>query len=54
MPYTITDDETTLMIRATIVNRIELKELIDKLQQRLDGEDVNITTGEETDERQAG
>ena len=42
--YTITDDNDTLNIRAIITDRIELKELVDKLQLVLDGKDVNITT----------
>lgn len=49
--YTIVDDGDVLNIRASITDRIELRELVGKLQKRLDGEDVNITTQEKTDER---
>lgn len=44
MSYTITDDNDTLNIRAVITNRIELAELVEKLQRRLDGKEVNVTT----------
>ena len=53
MPYTIDDDNDTLNIRAVITNRIELAELVEKLQMRLDGKEVNVSTPpkptEETD-----
>lgn len=44
MPYFIDDDGDTLNIRAIIHNRIELQELVEKLQARLDGKEVNVTT----------
>lgn len=44
MPYTIDDDNDTLNIRAVITNRIELAELVEKLQMRLDGKEVNVST----------
>lgn len=44
MPYFIDDDGDTLNIRAIIHNRIELQELVEKLQLRLDGKEVNVTT----------
>ncbi len=43
--YTIVDDGPTIAIRATLVSRDELKELIAKLQTRLDAEkESNIST----------
>jgi hypothetical protein len=42
--YTIVDDGDEINIRATITQRWELAELVTKLQQRVDGMPVNITT----------
>ena len=44
MSYTITDDGDEINIRATITQRWELAELVTKLQQRVDGLAVNLTT----------
>jgi hypothetical protein len=44
MAYTIVDDGDEICIRATISQRWELAELVTKLQQRVDGLPVNITT----------
>ena len=44
MPYTIVDDGDEINIRATITQRWELAELVTKLQQRVDGLSVNLTT----------
>jgi hypothetical protein len=44
MPYTIVDDGDEICIRATISQRWELAELVTKLQQRVDGKEVNLTT----------
>ncbi len=44
MPYTIVDDGDEICIRATISQRWELAELVTKLQQRIDGKPVNLTT----------
>ena len=44
MPYTIVDDGDEINIRATITQRWELAELVTKLQQRVDGLPVNLTT----------
>ena len=42
--YTIVDDGDEINIRATITQRWELAELVTKLQQRVDGLPVNLTT----------
>ena len=42
--YTIVDDGDEICIRATISQRWELAELVTKLQQRVDGLPVNLTT----------
>ena len=42
--YTIVDDGDEINIRATITQRWELAELVTKLQQRVDGLSVNLTT----------
>ena len=42
--YTIVDDGDEINIRAVITQRWELAELVTKLQQRVDGLPVNITT----------
>jgi hypothetical protein len=44
MPYTIVDDGDEINIRAVITQRWELAELVTKLQQRVDGLPVNLTT----------
>ena len=44
MPYTIVDDGDEINIRAMITQRWELAELVTKLQQRVDGLPVNLTT----------
>ena len=44
MSYQITDDGDEICIRATISQRWELAELVTKLQQRVDGLPVNLTT----------
>ena len=44
MPYSIVDDGDEINIRATITQRWELAELVTKLQQRVDGLPVNLTT----------
>ena len=44
MPYTIVDDGDEICIRATISQRWELAELVTKLQARVDGLPVNLTT----------
>ena len=44
MPYTLVDDGDEICIRATISQRWELAELVTKLQQRVDGLPVDITT----------
>ena len=44
MSYQITDDGDEICIRATISQRWELAELAAKLQQRVDGLPVNLTT----------
>ena len=44
MPYTIVDDGDEINIRAVITQRWELAELVLKLQQRIDGKAVNLTT----------
>lgn len=49
MPYTIVDDGDEINIRATITQRWELAELVTKLQQRVDGLPVNLTTMIEDD-----
>lgn len=55
MSYTITDDGGTIAIRATLVSRVELKELIGKLQERLDAEkESNISTNPAPDGAKAG
>ena len=43
-PFTIVDDGDEINIRATISQRWELAELVTKLQQRVDGLPVNLTT----------
>ena len=45
MSHTIVDQDHTIHIRAVIMDRTELQELVDKLQKRLDGKPVDITTG---------
>jgi len=42
--YSIMDDGDEICIRATISQRWELAELVTKLQARVDGLPVNITT----------
>ena len=42
--YTIVDDGDEINIRAVITQRWELAELVTKLQQRVDGLPVNLTT----------
>lgn len=44
MSYTIIDDGDEINIRAVITQRWELAELVTRLQQRIDGKPVNITT----------
>jgi hypothetical protein len=44
MSYAIVDDGDQINIRATITQRWELAELVTKLQQRIDGLPVNVTT----------
>ena len=44
MSYTIIDDGDEINIRAVITQRWELAELVTKLQQRVDGLPVDITT----------
>jgi hypothetical protein len=44
LSYTIVDDGDEICIRATISQRWELAELVTKLQARVDGLPVNITT----------
>ena len=44
MSYTVIDDGDEICIRATISQRWELAELVTKLQQRVDGLPVNLTT----------
>ena len=44
MAYTICDDGDEINIRAVIIQRWELAELVTKLQQRVDGLPVNLTT----------
>ena len=44
MSYTICDDGDEINIRAVITQRWELAELVTKLQQRVDGKQVNLTT----------
>jgi hypothetical protein len=44
MSYTVIDDGDEICIRATISQRWELAELVTKLQARVDGLPVNITT----------
>ena len=44
MPYSIVDDGDEINIRAIITQRWELAELVLKLQQRVDGKPVNLTT----------
>ena len=44
MSYSIVDDGDEINIRATITQRWELAELVTKLQQRVDGLPVNLTT----------
>jgi hypothetical protein len=42
--YSIIDDGDEINIRAVITQRWELAELVLKLQQRVDGKPVNLTT----------
>ena len=42
--FTIVDDGDEINIRAVITQRWELAELVTKLQQRVDGKEVNLTT----------
>jgi hypothetical protein len=44
MAYSIVDHGDEINIRATITQRWELAELVLKLQQRVDGKPVNLTT----------
>ncbi len=44
MSYQIVDDGDEINIRAVITQRWELAELVTKLQQRVDGLPVNLTT----------
>jgi hypothetical protein len=44
MSYSIVDDGDEINIRAVITQRWELAELVLKLQQRVDGKPVNLTT----------
>jgi len=44
LPFTIVDDGDEICIRATISQRWELAELVTKLQQRVDGLPVKLTT----------
>ena len=44
MSYSIVDDGDEINIRAIITQRWELAELVLKLQQRVDGKPVNLTT----------
>ena len=51
MSYTICDDGDEINIRAVITQRWELAELVTKLQQRVDGLPVDITTYIESEHR---